>query len=210
MFDFGNDIRIGRIVEQLLRRQERSTRFEVLRAMANGNALSIIVREVVTLGQQQGKYGVDSYSSEETWLISAQQLEELEKIALKKVQDAAPQSLLRTPNLTQVLEFWRQQTGDQEVKQWVQKAVSDDEGLVKFLEKFFERNFSQSASEAEQNRGYKLDLTGLETYLELPLIIDKVEGLTEKSELTEEQINVVQQLLQAYEMRQQEPKQEKK
>ena len=208
MFDFGNDIRIGRIIEQLLRRQDRSTRFEVFKGISNGKALSIIVREVVTLGQQQGKYNMDSYSPEEGWLVSTQQLEELEKIALKKVQDAASQSLLQTPNLTQVLDFWRQ-TGDEEVKQWVQKAISDDDGLVKFLEKFFERTFSQSASEAEQNRGYKLDLTGLETYLELPLIIDKIESLTEKSELTEEQVNIVQQLVQAYEVRQQEQKQEK-
>ncbi len=209
MFDFGNDVRIGRIVGQLLRRQDRSTRFEVLKGMSNGKALSVIVREVVTLGQQQGKYDVDSSSPEQMWLISAQQLEELEKIALKKVQDAAPQSLLQTPNLTQVLDFWREQTGDEEVKQWVQKAVGDDDGLVKFLEKFFERTFSQSASEAEQDPGYKLDLTGLETYIELPLVIDKVKSLTEKSELTEEQINVVQQLVQAYEVRQQEQKQEK-
>ena len=52
MFDFGNDIRIERLISQLLHRLEEQARFEILKeAMSNGNALSLIVREVATLGQ---------------------------------------------------------------------------------------------------------------------------------------------------------------
>ena len=65
MFDFGNDVRIGRIIWQLLRRIEEPAREEVLKeAMSNGNALSTIVREVASLGHQQGKCGAEQPSPE--------------------------------------------------------------------------------------------------------------------------------------------------
>ena len=86
MFDFGNDVRIGHIIWQLLRQLHEPVRFEVLKAaMSNGNAFSTIVREVATLARQQGKYGAQP-SPEEEWLISVQHFDELEELVLKRVQ----------------------------------------------------------------------------------------------------------------------------
>lgn len=103
MFDFGNDIKIGRIIWQLLRRLDESARFKVLKeAMSNGNAFSIIVQEVATLGQQQGKYGVEP-SPEEEWLTSAQHFKELEEIVLKRVQ--AENSQLTENQKTAIAQF---------------------------------------------------------------------------------------------------------
>lgn len=103
MFDFGNDIKIGRIIWQLLRRLDEPARFEVLKeAMSKGNAFSIIVQEVATLGQQQGKYGVEP-SPEEEWLTSAQHFKELEEIVLKRVQ--AENSQLTEDQKTAIAQF---------------------------------------------------------------------------------------------------------
>lgn len=204
MFDFGNETRIHRIIWQLLHRQDRLARFEVLQAaMSSGDAVSTIVREVVFLGQQQGQYKAQP-SPEEEWLVSQQDLQELEKIALKKVQAAAQQdSLVQAPDLAQILYCWHQWTNEEEVKQWVQKVVSNDEGLVPFLEKFLEVTVTQSISDMVPRKTYKLDPQWLEPYLEPSTIGDRVRSLAEKSGLTEEQTTAIEQFIQEYDMRQQ-------
>ena len=202
MFDFGNDIRIGRIIHQLLRRLDESARFEVLKeVMSNGNALSIIVREVAF--QQQGKYGAEQPSPEEESLQSTQHLKELEELALKKVQDAAQQnSLLQTPGLPQILYCWQKWTSEEEVKQWVQKVISDPVGLVDFLEKFLE-TITQSVSDMVPRKAYRLDPEWLEPYLEPSLVIERVRSLADKSGLTEIQSTAIKQFIQEYDIRQQ-------
>jgi len=205
MFDFGNDVKIGRIVWQLLRRLDEPERFELLRkAMSNSNALLIIVREVANLGQQQGKYGADKPSPEEEWLISTEHFKELEAIALERVQYAVAQnSLVQTPDLPFILHYWRDWTSEEEVKQWVQKVISNDEGLVDFLEKFLEKNRSQSVSNAEQTIGYGLDLKQLEPYLEPASVIDRVKNIDDNIVSTQEQITAIKQFIEGYDMRQQ-------
>ncbi len=203
MFDFGNDVRIGRIIWQLLRKLEEPARFEVLKeAMSNSNARSIIVREVGIFGQQQGKYGADEPSLEEEWLISAKHLKELEELALKRVQDAAQEnSLLQTPGLPQILYYWRQWTSEEEVKQWVQQVSSDDEGLLKLLEKFLGKTFSQSASDQLETSQYRFDLKWLELYLDPLSVIDRLRSLDDQIVLTQEQKTAISQFIQEFEER---------
>lgn len=203
MFDFGNDVRIHRIIKQLLRRQDELARFDVLKeAMSNGN-ISTTIQEVVFLGQQQGKYGADQPSLEQEWLINSQHLQELEKIALKKVQEAAQQnSLVQTSDIRQILSYW-QRTNEEEAKQWVRQAISTDEGLVDFLEKFLETSVTQSVADMVPRKSYTLDPQSLEPYLEPAEIIDRVKSLDEKNGLTQQQSIAVKQFIQAYDMRQQ-------
>jgi predicted KAP-like P-loop ATPase len=205
MFDFGNDIRIERLISQLLRRLEEQARFETLKeAMSNGNALSLIVREVATLGQEQGKYGADESIPEEEWLQSVEHLNELEERALKRLRDAAQEnSLLQAPKLSEKLHYWQSWAGVEEVKQWVEKIIDNDEGLVNFLEKFLQKDLSEYGSNGTQKTGYRLDPKWLEPYLEPSLIADRISRLDETSELTEERKNAIAQFIQEYEMRQQ-------
>lgn len=205
MFDFGNDIRIGRIIAQLLYRLDEQARFDVLKeAMSNGNALSIIVHEVVTWGQEQGKYGADESIPEEEWLISNLHLKELEEIALKRLREAAQQnSLLQVPKLPEILSYWQSWAGKEEVKQWVQTIIDNDEGLVNLLERFLQKDFSEYGSDEIQKTDYRLDPKWLEPYLEPSSIIDRVRSLGEKTELTEEQRTAIAQFIQDYDVRQQ-------
>ncbi len=206
MFDFGNDVRIDRIIWQLLRRQDEPLRFEMLKqAISSGNALSTIVRELVTCGQQQGKYGADQPGSEEEWLLTAQHLKELEELTLKRVQAAAEQnSLLQRPGLPQILYAWQDWASQEEVKQWVHKAIGNDEGLVEFLEKFVGKTITQSVSDMVPKKTYKLDLEQLEPFLEPSSVSDRVRSLDEKNGLTEERATAIKQFIQEYDTRQQE------
>jgi predicted KAP-like P-loop ATPase len=87
LFGWSNDIRIGRIMFQLLKRFEtQEERFKVLEEVfSSGHAVSMIVSEVTTLGQQHGKYSGQAQPDSEC-LISAKHLEDLEKIALLKIR----------------------------------------------------------------------------------------------------------------------------
>ena len=205
MFDFGNDIRIERLISQLLHRLDEQARFETLKeAMSNGNALSIIVREVATLGQEQGKYEADESIPEEEWLQSVEHLKELEEIALKRLRDAAQEnSLLQAPKLSEKLHYWQSWAGEEEVKQWVEKIIDDDEGLVNFLENFLQKDCSEYGSNGNQKTGYRLDPKWLEPYLEPSLIVERISRLDETSELTEDRKNAIAQFIRECEMRQQ-------
>jgi predicted KAP-like P-loop ATPase len=205
MFDFGNDIRIERLISQLLHRIDEQARFETLKeAISNGNALSTIVREVAALGQEQGKYGADEFIPTEEWLQSVEHLKELEGIALKRLRDAAQQnSLLQSPKLSENLHYWQSWAGEEEVKQWVEKIIEDDEGLVNFLENLLPKDFSEDGSNETPRTGYKLDLNWLEPYLEPSAIVERMRSLGETSELTEDRKNAIAQFIQEYEMHQQ-------
>jgi predicted KAP-like P-loop ATPase len=205
IFDFGNDIRIERLLSQQLRRIDEQARFETLKeAISNGNALSIIVREVAALGQEQGKYGTEEFIPPEECLQSVEHLKELEGIALKRLRDAAQQnSLLQSPKLSENLHYWQSWAGEEEVKQWVEKIIEDDEGLVNFLENLLPKDFSEDGSKETQKTGYKLDLSWLEPYLEPSAIVERMSSLAETSELTEDGKNAIAQFIQEYEMQQQ-------
>ncbi len=205
IFDFGNDIRIERLISQLLHRIDEQARFETLKeAISNGNALSIIVREVAALGQEQGKYGADESIPAEEYLQSVEHLKELEGIALKRLRDAAQQNfLLQSPKLSENLHYWQIWAGEEEVKQWVEKIIDDDEGLVNFLENLLPKDFSEDGSNEIQKTGYKFDLSWLEPYIEPSAIVERMSSLGETSELTEDRKNAIAQFIQEYETQQQ-------
>ena len=200
IFDFGNDIRIERLISRLLHRIDEPARFETLKkAISNGNALSIIVREVAALGQEQGKYGAEESIPAEECLQSLEHLKELEGIALKRLRDAAQQNLLlQSPKLSENLHYWQIWAGEEEVKQWVEKIIEDDEGLVNFLENLLPKDFSEDGSKETQKTGYKLDLS----WLEPSAIVDRMSSLGETSELTEDRKNAIAQFIREYEMQQ--------
>ncbi len=201
MFDFGNEIRIGRVIYKLLRRLDEPARFEVLKeAISNGNALSTIEHKVATFGQEQGKYKVDkARRSEEEWSISGHHLKELEKLVLEKVRGAVQQdSLLQAPKLPSILYRWRDWSSEEEVKQWVQEVISRDGGLIVFLEKFLQKTFSHSGSDLISKKQCRFDTKGLESFLEPSQIIERARKLVEDSGLTKNQKIAIRQFIQEY------------
>jgi predicted KAP-like P-loop ATPase len=204
MFDFGNDIRIGRIISQLLHRLNEQARFETLKqAISNGSALSIIVHQVVVLGQEEGKYGADEFNLIETRVLNEQHFNELEAIALKRIRDAAQQnSLLQASKLPEILSYW-QSWAKEEVEQWIQQIVETDEGLVNFLEKFLQKDLSESSSDGMQKITGKLDFNCLESHLELSSLVARLRNLDENSELAQARKTMISQMLQTYDVRQQ-------
>jgi predicted KAP-like P-loop ATPase len=121
-----------------------------------------------------------------------QQLEELEKLAVQKVREAAQKNeLLKVPKLRPILSFWRDSVGVEEVKQWVQSIIQKDDDLVNLLENFLSKN----------GKNYRPDPQSLAPYLEASEVIGQVRRLADDSDLTENQRIALKQFIKEYEMR---------
>jgi len=182
LFSWGNDIRIGRIMFRLVKRYEtQEKRFNILREVfSKGRAISMIVSEVATLGQQHGKYTDKKKEPEEECLVNAQQLEELEKIVLHKIKDASSSSdLVKTPKLAHVLYRWRDWEGEEPVKEWTKKIIASNEGLADFLVAFLSESQSYSSGDRVARTYWRLDPKSIEPFINPSEIIERCRKLLE-------------------------------
>jgi predicted KAP-like P-loop ATPase len=204
-FDLENDTLVLPVIVWLLRRLGEPARFDVLKkSILEGQSISTIVHSIEYLGQEHGKYEAKQVTPEEERLVSSEHLEELEEFAFEKLQDTVQHdSLLEALRLPAILYWWRDRAGEEEVRQWVQKAVEGDEGLAAFLERFLQRGRIGSLSDAVAKIYYKLDLQQLELFIEPSQIIDRVSSLAQSKSLSEDQRVAVEQFIQGYETRQQ-------
>ncbi|MEH2001586.1 MAG: P-loop NTPase fold protein [Nostoc sp.] len=84
ILDFRDEVIINRFILRLLRQVDETSRFDLLKkAITQGKALAIVDHEIGTLKEQKSQYGADKITLEEEWLVNAQHLKELEKMAMR-------------------------------------------------------------------------------------------------------------------------------
>lgn len=205
VLDFGIERQIGRILIQLLRRLDEADRFLVLKqAITNGKAVATIVEEVMTLAQQHGKYSSGEPEPESEWIINSTHLSELEQCALERIQNSAAQkTLLQAPFLSRVLYFWREHGGSPEASQWVQTTMETDTGLLALLESFLGRNYSQTIGSYGQKTHYRLDPEWFASYVDVGVLMAKIEGIAGGDDLSENQRLAIRRIGYEHNLRQQ-------
>jgi len=175
-FSFGNDVRLDRIMFQLLKRyNNQQERYEILsEAFINGSALSTIVREIAVLSQQHGKLGTDADDEKER-LVGAQHLEELEQIGLKKIKDAAASgNLINLRNFANLLYRWKDWENDEAPRKWIEsELLTTNEGIVDLLVGFLSKSYSQALGDRVSRSNWRLDPKVLEPFIEPSTIIDR-------------------------------------
>ncbi len=204
-FDIGNDLRVGRVLHQLLSRLDLDTRFEIIfDAVTKGESISIAECEVTIYGQEHGKFRADGPLPEQDRTVNQDQLEKLEKLVLDKIRKAAKENILiDVPNLVSILHRWQSWTSDdQEVKAWVNQISTSDEGLVKLLRHFGHIQRAQTIGEIAVRRRYRLDPKWLEPFIDPALIVDRVRIFAKNESLDIEQLKAVKQFIEEYDMRQ--------
>ena len=191
-----NDREIEDLINQLLARIEKEERSKVLQqSMENGQAIFTMVWQIISLGREHGKYEATKSQREAVRLVNKQQLEELEQVALDKIRRATQQdkmghNFLTVPSLIYILDFWHDLGGVEDIKQWVQKVIKKDQGLVELLN--------------TKPRVYIRGFEWLSLYLEASEIINRVKNLAEDTGLTENQKLALHQYIKEYEMRERE------
>jgi len=202
MLDFGNDIRIGRVVVQLLRRLEEPQRYEALKdAISHRQAISTIVSEIATLGQQHGRYGAKP-EPEGEWYVNAQHLNDLEELGLEKIRQAAKQRmLLQAKDFIHILYRWEDWANKEEVRRWIKEVTAEDKTLAVFIAHFLTQSFRQTLTDKVGMKFQKLDYESLAHFLELPSVIERTKRIAEDGTLTEYERTAAGDLIQEYERR---------
>lgn len=202
LFDQAIDVEMGRVIWQLLKRAEASRRFEILsNALQSGHAIYLIQKALIVLGQQQGLHG-ETAAPEEEWFVSREQLQILEQLGIEKIRRASQDgSLLLTPRLLLVLNFWRDHGDKAEVRAWVEGTVNGDQGLAEFLEHCLAVSTRIGSEDAAGRKFDRLDPKWLEPYVDVDQITARVRKLTQTIQLSERQQRGVKQFLKEYEFR---------
>jgi predicted KAP-like P-loop ATPase len=204
IFDVGNEVRISRLIYQLLRRVDETTRFEIITsAIESGSAVAMITREAVIWGQEHGKFGQDEPNPLEDRTFTAEHLKIIEELAVAKITELAKDgSLLSSPNLVETLHAWRAWTGsDDQVRDWANHAIATDDGLISFIEQFGSVRKSQGLGDAVAREKYRLDPKWLEPFIAPNEIVDRLKRIRDTSQLDAEKMKAVTQFLHEHDLR---------
>lgn len=202
IFDFDNDLRITRVIFQLLRRVDQQQRLEVMKeAIKESSSLAMIAGEVRTWRQEFEKKHKKGDANDPPF-FTENQVRELEEIALAKVRAAAKDGSLETVRkLHEVLFGWKEWCGDvKEVRDWVARYVSTSQNLATFLQRFSQKTFSTSMDSGYQREKLRLHPRWVAPFVHPDSIIERIRLLVDDKSISEEQRAAARQFVKEYEM----------
>lgn len=204
ILDFGNDIRISRLIHQLLQRLSEQTRFEIVfAAIQEGSAISVIVRETAIWGKEHGKFGREKPYPEEKRTFTLEHLNAIESMVVDKIREAAEDgSLISSPGLIRILYSWIEWAGsDKEVKTFVSNIIATDEGLLSLLVHFGSVRRIQGLGDLAVRKIYRLDPKWLEPFVDPSEVVDRIRKMKSEPEIDPEKMQAVLQFLHEYDLR---------
>jgi predicted KAP-like P-loop ATPase len=204
MFDVGNDIRISRLIYQLLRRVDERSRFEIVSsAIEDGSAVAVIIHEIIVWGQEHGKFDSREPSPEEERTFTSDHLKTIERLALAKITEAADAGLLLSSSkLVRTLYTWGDLSGSNDgVRKWANDITATDDGLVSFVEHFGFIIKSQGLGDLAFRKKYRLDPKWLEPFIDPSEIVDRLRRISDSSQLDAEKTQAVSEILREYDLR---------
>ena len=205
MFGFGNSIQIGRIIHQLLMRENEETRFKIVSsAIRGGSAISVVTHEAVMWGQEHGKFSSSGQIPKDQQTFSEEHLKAIEGQVVSKIVEAAKDNSLLSvplPHLVGILHAWSTWTGlNDQARAWVNSIVKTDEGLVSILPHFGFNIIGQNPGDVTARIRYRLDPEQLKPYIDPDKAAERLMKL-DTSKLNEGQKKAVSQFLYEYELR---------
>jgi predicted KAP-like P-loop ATPase len=180
MHDFGNYMRVLRITHQLLQRlPSPQERCEILRTvLSRAASVPMIVHQIAVLGQEHGKFEGKPKWPEVERTVSGEDLAELERIALQRIEAAATASTLSAiPDLGYVLLHWPAWAGAQSVHQFVEELIASDEGLADFLAGFLQRTYLHVSGDRVSRGKWVIHIPSVEKLADLSCFKERAEGM---------------------------------
>ena len=205
MFDFGNDIQISRVVHQLLMRLDEINRFFIVsKAIESGSAISTIAHEAAIWGQEHGKFGSSEPFPEKDRTFCANNLRAIERQVLQRIIKASEDGSLLSvpvPHLVGILYDWSTWAGtDKDVREWVDRIVRTDEGLVSFLQHFGSITRGQNAGDLAVRHKYRLDPEWMKPFTDPDKIAERLNKM-DVNDLDQKQKKAVVRFLHEYDLR---------
>lgn len=197
--EFDTPMRILRISYQLSHRiNSQEKRFDIFKAAISSTKDSIytIVHEVGVQGQQHGKAtSKKELDPEDKRTVNSKQLEELEKLAVQKIEMwAKDDRLSKHPHLVSILYSWKRWIvpDSNSHKEFVKTLLQTEEGLVRFVTAFLVKSVSYGMGDYLGKINWRISLRNIEDFVpvkEIELKVreivssDKYEKLTEQQKL---------------------------
>ena len=157
---------------------------------------------IIWLWWEHGRWTKQEPKSEEQQRVNKTQLEQLEKLVLDKINNwAADGRLLKHRDLIRILYFWKDLDGKEIIKEYMQKAIEDNEGLINFITKCQSEVRSQGMGDYGYKTHYEVNLKSIENFIELDKLIKRLRSIKISDifkGLTEKQKNAVNLVLDTY------------
>jgi len=178
-----NDVRIGWVTSQLLKRYETpEERFRLLREVfSRGRALSMIVRQVNGFLSHYERQG-GATAPEDEYIVKEEHLPELKKVALGRIKQAAEEDrLLESPRLASILYRWSEWENPRSPRKWVSKVIASDEGLADLLKGFLSRIYSHTIGDRVKRVEHHVNPKDLEPFADVDSLAARCKTLLEES-----------------------------
>jgi len=165
-------MRILRLFYQLSHRyQEQEKRFNIFADAINNTKRSLytIVNEIGVQCQQHGKYGFkEKPEPPENTTVNSEQLDELVKLALKKIEEWSESGqLAKHTHLLSILFMWRRWNDPKHVNDYVQSLIKNDKGLIEFIKHFLSDVRSHGMTDYVERVSWRMNLESVATFVDL-------------------------------------------
>nr|NJM04346.1 hypothetical protein [Desulfobacula sp.] len=141
MWDFGADMDLSRIINQLLKREtDKNKNFEVLKeTILMSKGLSGPLQRI-SLESSKKEKGKASYEC----LIPEDNVEDLQKLCLEKIKTTCNDILLNHKDLLSILYRWRHWDKEKNWENFIKKNSEDDHNMMLLISKFISESKSNA------------------------------------------------------------------
>ena len=186
-FRIDTPMRLLRLFYQLSHRfDSHETRFNIFKCAMEKATRSIytIVHEVSVQDQQHGKYdSKETPEPEEKLTVNSEQLEELEKLACKKIESWAEDGrLAKHRHLPSILFRWKDWGKRGKINNFVNNMIKNDDGLIDFITSFLSKSTSQGMSDYVAKIHWRIDLKSVGEFVDLTEVEQRIRKIFSSSD----------------------------
>lgn len=176
-YSFDNPMKILRICYQLIMRvEQKEDRYKIFKDAIEYSNESIytIVHEVAVQGQQHGKFNSDkSHDRDQTTTIEL--LGELEKLTVEKIKKWANDGRLNDhPKLITILYDWKRMNESEEIKEYANKLVRTNKGLIRFIKGFSGKSRSYGMGDYVAREHFRINAKDIGDFLDIDKITSRI------------------------------------
>ncbi len=181
MYGLDTPFKLLIIIYQLASRfKSYEERFELFKSAieTSENSIYTIVHEVSAQDQQHGRFFKDKPQPTDKLIVLENQLIELEKIALKKIEYwAENKNLSNHPHFGAILYRWKGWSSIDRVKEYVSNLIKTEIGLANFIRAFLGRVTTHGSGDYQAYISWKINLKEISTFVNLSEIEPRIRTL---------------------------------
>lgn len=173
-----------RVIFQILKRQQETTK--------NYELLKNTISHSKGLAGPVGIIFSESKSQDENRLIPADTLKELQDLCVSKMKEFGEEGrLIDNESFVSILFRWKEWDDSKSWETYVEKLISTDEGLIKFVKKFPCEVYSQTLGDYGYKTIKKFNYKNLNKFIELQRVKNRLQKVKQENNILYESENEI-------------------